>query len=67
MKSKILTLEQMIQVDKEVERQRANIEKNKVTIERNILPRVEDCEENLSSSSMSMYSLDYDEDGSKFL
>ena len=48
MKSKISTPEQMMQVDREAERQRDNIEKNKVTIERNILLRVEDCDEDLS-------------------
>ena len=64
MKSKILTLEQMMQFDKEVERQRDKIEKNKVTIERKILPSVEDCEEDFSSSSISMYSLDSGEEGS---
>ena len=66
MKSKIPTPEHMMQVDKEAEKQRANIEKDKVTIEQNILPRVEDCEDNLSSSSMSMYSLDLGEEGSNF-
>ena len=67
MKSKILTPEQMMQVDKEAERQRAKIEKNKATIERKILPRVKDYEEELSSSSISMSSLDSSEDGSDFL
>ena len=57
----------MIQVDKESERQRENIDKNKATIEWNILPRVKDCEEELSSSSISMYSLDSGEEGSNFL
>ena len=64
MKYKIPTLEKMMQVDKEAERQRANIEKNKATIEWNIFPRVEDCERELSSSSISMYSLDSIEENS---
>ena len=57
----------MRQVDKEIERQRANIQKNKATIEQQILPRAEDCERDLSSSSISMYSLDSSEQGSNFL
>ena len=57
----------MIQVDKEAERQRSKIDKNKSTIEWKILPRVKDCEEDLSSSSISMYSLDSGEEGSYFL
>ena len=61
MKSKIPTLEKMMQVDKEAKRKRAKIEKNKSTIERNILLRVEDCERELSASSISMYSHDYGE------
>ena len=67
MKSKILTSEQMMQVDKESKRQMAKIEKNKVTIKRNTLPRVEDYEENLSSSSISMYILDSREECLEFL
>ena len=31
------------------------------------LPRVEECEEELSSSSISMYNLDFGEEGSEFL
>ena len=58
-KYKIPTLEEMMQVDKETKIQRDKIEKDKVTIEWNTFPRVEDYEENLSSSSMSMYSLDF--------
>ena len=64
MKSKIPTPEQMTQVDKETERERANTEKIKATIEWNILPRVKDNERELSSSSISMYSLDSGEEGS---
>lgn len=62
-KSNIPTPKQMMQVDNDVERQRTNIEKDKVTIEQNILPRVEGREENLSSSCMSMYILDSGEEG----
>ena len=53
-KSKILNPEQMMHIDKEFERQRYKIEKDKVIIEQKILPMVEDYEESLSSSSMSM-------------
>ena len=56
----------MIQVYKEAERQKSNIEKNKANTMRNILPRVKDCEVDSSSSSMSMYSLYFGEEGSKF-
>ena len=52
-----------MQVDKEAKRQRAKIEKNKVIIQLNILPRVEDYEDNLSYSSISIYSLDSGEQG----
>ena len=68
MKSNIPTLEQIIQIDKEVERQKSKIEKKKVATKRNILLRVEDCEEDSSSSSMLMYNLDSSEkcvDGGK--
>ena len=54
-------------IDKKHERQRAKIEKNKSTIEWKILPRVEHCERELSSLSISMYSLDSGEEGSYFL
>ena len=64
LKSKILTLDQMIQIDKEDERQKYKVEKNKATMERKILPRVEDCEEGSSSSSISMYNLDSGEEDS---
>ena len=67
MKSKIPTSDQMIQIDKEAERQKYNIEKNKVAIEWKILPRVEDYEDDSSSSSMSMYNLDSSEKDSEFL
>ena len=60
LKSKILTLDQMIQIDKEVERQKFKIQKKKATTKQKTLPRVEDYEEDSSSSSMLMYSLDSD-------
>ena len=63
-KYKIPTLEEMMQVDKETKIQRDKIEKDKVTIEWNTFPRVEDYEENLVSSSMSIYSVDPSEEGS---
>ena len=66
-KSNIPTPKQMMHIDKEAEKQKDNIEKNKVTIKQNILARFKVCEENLSSSSMSMYSLDSGEEASQFL
>ena len=57
----------MTQIDKEVERQKSNIEENKDTIEKNILPRAEDYDEDSSCSYMSMYRLDSSEEGSKSL
>ena len=56
-----------MQIDKEDKRQRANFEKNKAIVEQKILPRVEDYERELSSSSISMYTLEFGEQGSKFL
>jgi hypothetical protein len=50
----------MIQIDKEVERQKFKMEKNKATMEQKIHLRVKVCEEGSSSSSMSMYTLDSD-------
>ena len=57
----------MIQIDKEAERQKDNIERNKVAIEKKILPTFKESEEDSSSSSMSMYNLDFDGEDSKFL
>ena len=51
----------MMQIDKEDKRQRANFEKNKAIVEQKILPRVEDYERELSSSSISMYTLEFGE------
>ena len=59
-KSQKPTLDQMSKVDKEAETKRAIEEKNKVASERKNLVKIEDVEESSSSSSMSMYSTDYD-------
>ena len=40
----------MIQIDKEADREKSKIEKNKANIEHNILPRAKDCEEDSSYS-----------------
>ena len=42
------------------------MEKSKESMEWNIPPRVEDCEEGSSSSSMLMYNLDFDGEDSNF-
>ena len=60
MRSKIPSLDQMIQIDKEVEIHKSKVEKIKVAIEQGNLIRIEDEEEKSSSSSMSMYNLDSD-------
>ena len=60
MKSKILTLDQMVQVDKEAKRQKSKLEKSKGSLEQRNPIRIEDCEEGSSSSSMLMYNLDLD-------
>ena len=54
----------MIQIDKEVERQNSKLEKNKVAIEWRNPIRIDGCEEDSSSSSMSIYILNSDEEGS---
>jgi hypothetical protein len=54
LKSKILTQDQMIQIDKEAKRQKSKMERNKDATERKILLRFEDYEEDSSYSSMSM-------------
>ena len=64
LKSKILTPNQMIHIEKEAESQNSNIEKNNDAMERKILPRVEAREEDSSSSYMSMYNLDSGEENS---
>ena len=67
LKSKILTPEPMIQVDKEAKRQKSKSEKNQDSTKRNILPRVKDYEEDSSSSYMPMYSLHFGEEGLEFI
>ena len=57
-KSKIPTLDQMVQIDKEAEIQKSKAEKRKAAIEHSNLIRIKDEEEESSSSSMSMYNLD---------
>jgi hypothetical protein len=59
-KSKIPTLDIMVQIDKEAKIQKPKSEKSKATIERRNIIRIEDDEEESSSSSMSMYNLDSD-------
>ena len=58
LKSKIPTPDQMFQTDKEVERQNFELEKRKVALEWNNPIRIEACEKDSSSSSMSMYIFD---------
>ena len=50
----------MPKVDKEAETKRAIEEKNKVASEQKNLIIIEDVEESSSSSSLSMYSIDFD-------
>jgi hypothetical protein len=50
----------MVQIDKESERYKYKLEKNKAAMERKNPIRVEVCEEGSSTSSMSMYNLDSD-------
>ena len=64
LKSKIPTPNQMVQIDKEAERQKSKLEKRKSTMEQRNPIRIEDCEESLSSSLMSMHGLDSDEEDS---
>ena len=56
-KSKIPTLDQMSQIDKEAEQERAIEEKRKVSIKWLNIVRIDD-EESSSSSSMSLYSIE---------
>jgi hypothetical protein len=55
----------MSKVDKEEETKRAIEEKNKVASEWQNLVRIEDVEESSSSSSMSMYNIDFDRERSE--
>ena len=64
MKSKIPTPDQMTQIVKKAEIQKAKAEKRKAAIEWRNLIRINDEEEESSSSSMSMYNLDLDKEDS---
>jgi hypothetical protein len=66
-KYKIPTPEQMIQVDKEVERQKVDIERSKAITKRKMLPRINDQDKDTSSSSVSMYDIDFDDEGTEFV
>ena len=57
----------MIQIDKEVERKNDDIERSKSIIERKMIPRIDDHYQDTSSSSISMYNLDYDDEGTEFV
>ena len=48
----------MVQIDKEAKRQKSKLDKSKATMEWRNPIRIKDCEEESSSSSMSMYNLD---------
>jgi hypothetical protein len=63
-KSQIPTSDQMSKMDKEAETKKSIKEKNKVSSERKNLIIIEDEEESLSSSSMSMYSIDSNRESS---
>ena len=60
-KSNIPTLEQIIQIDKEDEK-KDDIERSKAIIEQKMLPRIDDHDQDTSSSSISMYNLDFDDE-----
>ena len=55
----------MIKIDKEAEIKKAIVEKNRVASEWKNIIRIKEVEESSSSSSMSMYSLDYDREYSE--
>ena len=57
----------MIQVDKEDERKKDDIERSKAITEWKMLPRIDDQDKNTSSSSISMYDIDCDDEGTKFV
>ena len=54
----------MIKIDKEAKIKKAIVEKNRVASEWKNIFRIEDVEESYSSSSMSIYSLDYNREDS---
>ena len=64
-KSQIPTLDQMYDVDKEAKKKKAIEESNKVASEKKNLIRIEDGEESSSSSSIFMYSIDFDQESSE--
>ena len=55
----------MTKIDKEVEIKRAIEEKNRAVSERKNLIKIKDVEESSSSSSMPMYTIDYDREDSE--
>ena len=59
-KSQIPTLDEMSKIDKETKINKSIDAKNRVVSEGKNLIRIEDVEESSSSSSMSMYSIDFD-------
>ena len=56
----------MIQVDTEAKRQKANIERSKSITEWKILPRI-DVEDKFTYSSMSIYGIDFDDEGIEYV
>jgi hypothetical protein len=64
LKSNIPTPDQMVQIDKEVERQKSELEKSKSSLEWSKPIRIEACEEDSSSASMPMYKFDSDREDS---
>jgi hypothetical protein len=64
-KSRIPTLDQMSKIDKEAETKKVVEENNRVASEQKNLIKIEDVEESSSSSSMSMYSIDFDREDSE--
>ena len=59
-KSRIPTPDQMSKIEKEAETKKTIEEKNRVSSEQKNLIKIEDVEESSSSSSIPMYSIDYD-------
>ena len=53
-------MDQMTKIDKEVEIKKSMDKKNRAASERKNIIRMKDVEESSSSSSMSMYSIDFD-------
>ena len=57
----------MIKVDKEAEIQKVDNERSKSIIEQKMLPRIDDQDKDISSSSLSMYGIDSDDEGIEFV